>query len=295
MVEIISGKKQNLWRGPAVLNFFFGGAGVGLYLLRAWFGPDLGPESGLLLVDLLPAALTALGLAAVAVEAGRPCRGAYLFLNVKQSWMSREVIFAALFILLSLMERMAGGAALTLMTAGAGILFVVSQSMILYRSSAVAAWHRPLLPLMFVAASLLHGFGVLLLLTALGVFPVQSAALASGLVWIPLALAAWQGELHARSLPGQGTMNPREGAARKRILDAVLGGALPMLGVASGLFIAIPGDGAASGILYGLSAATILFWGGYRLKRLISGIDYPGAVYLEISDKTKKHDAFLQT
>lgn len=295
MVEIISGKKQNLWRGPAVLNFFFGGAGVGLYLLRAWFAPDLKAEGGLLLVDLLPAALTALGLGAVAMEAGRPFRGMYLCLNWKQSWMSREVVFAALFILFSIMERIMAGAVISLIAAASGALFVLSQSMILYRSSAVPAWHRPVLPLMFAAAALLHGFGMLLLLMASGVFPVHSTALASGLIWIPAALAAWQGGLYARSLPGQGTATPPGGSTRQRILDAVLGGALPMLGVAAGLFIGLPGKGAASGILYGLSAAAILFWGGYRLKRLISGIDYPEAVSLETPNKVEKHDTFLQT
>ena len=240
MIEIISGKKQNLWRGPAILNFFSGGAGVGLYLLWIWFGPELKEEGAFRFLDLFPAALMALGLGAVALEAGRPFRGVYLFLNAKQSWMSREVIFAALFILLSLMEWVTG-AAFTLLTASAGILFVVSQAMILYRSTTVSAWHRPVLPLMFITASLLHGFGFHLLLMGLHILPGNTAVMIYGLICLPLAVATWHLGLFFR-FHSKGKATPIR-SLRWRILDVGAGSVLPLLVLIVSILMGFPEEG----------------------------------------------------
>ncbi|WP_373498645.1 DmsC/YnfH family molybdoenzyme membrane anchor subunit [Desulfococcus sp.] len=294
MVEIISGKKQNHWRGPAVLNFFLGGTGIGFYILLVLFGPDSKAGSGNVM-DLLPAALTALGLAAVAVEAGRPFRGLYLFLNVKRSWMSREVVFATLFIVLSLMERKRGDTVLPMLTATAGVMFVISQAMILYRSSAVPAWRRPILPLMFITASLLNAFGLALLLAAADVCPVDEAVLVYGWVCIFLALVTWQKGLYVRTHIETPAAVPPIRSHRVRIADAGAGGVLPLLILAVLLFSGIPPKGAVASAAYALCGAFILTCGYYRLQRLITGIDYLVPVSIGTPGESRKHDAFLQT
>ena len=304
MHEIISVKKQGLWRRPVVLNFFLGGTAAGFYLLLVMFGQSLKDESWIAgghIVRLIPAALAAAGLLSVAVEAGRPFRGLYLFLNVKQSWMSREVVFAAFFIFLSLIEAMIGGMVLSLLAASAAVLFVISQAMILRRSSAVPAWNTATVTLLLLSSSLLNGFGLALLLQVSRVSVVGIDLLAYGLVCILLNLLVWVWIVYGTK--NSATRQALKPLRSKQVLvvTGVLGWLAPFFGLVWLIFKTVtPASPLASGS-HVIWAAIILFCGYYRLSRLIVGIDYLRPVRVPKPGENRKGDAentdatFLQT
>jgi DMSO reductase anchor subunit len=304
MHEIISGKKQDLWRRPAVFNFFLGGTAAGLYFLLVLFGQNFKDESWVLgehIVRLIPPALVAAGLLSVAAEAGRPFRGLYLFLNVKHSWMSREVVFAAIFIFLSLIQAMIGGTLLSLLAACAAVLFLTSQAMILRRSSAVPAWNTANVALLLISSSLLNGFGLALLLQAPNVAGVGVDLLAYGLGCILLNMLIWAWVLYgAKDSETSQALQPLR-SKQVFAVAGVLGLLAPFFGLIWLIFKTVTPASPLTSESHVIWAAVILFCGYYRLSQLISGIDYlrpvripkPGENRLVGVEKTD--ETFLQT
>jgi hypothetical protein len=176
MIKLSLRKKRFHWKGPAAANFFFGGLGGGLFILY-WFvsiwpaGQNHAAASSY--VGLICAGLVVLGFASVSLEAGRPMKGLFLFLNFSEAWMSREIVFGCIFILFATAQYYYHAEFLQYVAAFFAILFVVSQAMILYRSSAVPTWHTWLIPVMLVSADLCAGYG---------------AALALGFISLPMLI-----------------------------------------------------------------------------------------------------------
>lgn len=167
MIQIKLRNNRYRWKAPAAANFFFGGLGAGLFIM-AWItsfgGPDSVYPAAHHYIALISAFMVILGFVAVSVEAGRPLRGIYVFLNFGTAWMSREVVFGWIFVLLCAVRyfsQTAFSSHLAVVCAG---LFIFSQAMVLYRSLAITSWHTYLMPALIISADLCAGYGAALLL-----------------------------------------------------------------------------------------------------------------------------------
>lgn len=187
--------QQTVWGKLAVSNFFFGGAGGGIYVLAASL-QVLYPEEAPSLfaaASLLGPALVLAGFLAVAAEAGRPFRGINVLLNVKRSWMSRELLASLSFVAAALADFLWPHTSLRSFAAVAALACVVSQGFILLRARGIPAWNLSVLPLLFLTSGSLTGIGVLLaLIPAFGVS--EEAAKHLGMVACGLAtlnLGVW--------------------------------------------------------------------------------------------------------
>jgi len=289
MYEIISRKKQTHWRWPAALNFFLGSMGAGLYIMLFFFGRHITWEEGIIsahFLKLISTVLVAAGLLSVATEAGRPLRGLYLFANIRHSWISREVMFAGIFILLSLSELITNSLALSFFAAFAAVLFVISQAMILYSSSAVPAWNRPIIPLFFISSAMLNGFGLFLLLCILNLvfvntlYPLKTTMLVYGLICIGSTQAMWVWMTYAGR------------PVRPNLLligEIGIGALLPFVGLTGLIFQSNSPKGFMVSSVYAICSISILFCGYYRLWRLVLNSDYlrPVSVWSDKPDRCK--------
>jgi DMSO reductase anchor subunit len=182
-------ERQHTWHGLAVANFLCGPTGVGLYVLAMLAGWLAGPNAPLIdlahplaslagwspgafsprqWAGLLGPALVALGLLAVAAEAGRPFRGFNVLRNLRRSWMSRESALAMGFMALGVLDTLLWQQpAVQALAALAGLGLVLAQGLILARAKGVPAWSVPIMPLYFLSSALTFGIGALLVLVAL--------------------------------------------------------------------------------------------------------------------------------
>ncbi len=161
-VEMVSPRKQRVWRWPAAANFILGGMGAGLYLL-SWFMLWLGmvPPTGF---ELLAPALAALGFLSLAVEVGRPLRGLYLFRALHHSWMSREALAGVLFMGTAVLSWVWPHTWLSPVAALSATGLLISQGLIIHRAYAVTAWHKPAVPWWVSLSGLEAGSGLVMLL-----------------------------------------------------------------------------------------------------------------------------------
>src|SRR3990172_13029872 len=97
--ELLPPLKQTLWGRLAVVNFFLGGAGAGAYLVAVSLTGFSATPLARVALTLGPLLVLA-GFLAVAVEAGRPLRGAQVLRMAEPSWMSREAWAGGAFIAL---------------------------------------------------------------------------------------------------------------------------------------------------------------------------------------------------
>ncbi len=79
--------QQSVWGTLAVSNFFFGGAGGGLYVLAVGLQVVSPEEAAAVFAPfaLLAPVFVLIGFLSVAAEAGRSFRGANVLLDVKRS------------------------------------------------------------------------------------------------------------------------------------------------------------------------------------------------------------------
>jgi anaerobic dimethyl sulfoxide reductase subunit C (anchor subunit) len=162
-VEMLGPVPQALWGPPAVANFVLGGLGGGLYVTAA-LAAGLGPSAAMTLASWLAPVLVVAGLAAVALEAGRPLRGARVLGRVATSWMSRELWLAGAFVALAAGELLVPGRAQRLAGLAAATGLALAQGFIVRRARGVPAWDVPVMPLVFLSSALVSGAGLLLLI-----------------------------------------------------------------------------------------------------------------------------------
>jgi phenylacetyl-CoA:acceptor oxidoreductase subunit 2 len=186
--------KQGTWRWPAAVNFIIGGTGGGVYLFSffqafAWFGSPFFSKS--LHFGFIPPLLICVGFLCLAIEAGRPLRGCYLFRNLQKSWISRETVFCFIFIPASVCDYFYPDPVFKLLAITAALGFLVSQGFIVYRARAITAWNIPIIPLVFLSSALLSGYGLFLILTVTDLKTSDQAMLFFGFISLFFNLLIW--------------------------------------------------------------------------------------------------------
>ncbi|NJD56942.1 MAG: hypothetical protein FIA94_11130 [Nitrospirae bacterium] len=182
-------EKGRAWGMPAAANFILGGAGAGLYLLisvRQLMGAGLSGTEG-----LLPAALVGLGFLSVSLESGRPWRGMYLLSNLRNSWMSIEVLSGSIFIAAVALDQFVPSPVLRATAACAAFELVMSHGFILYRARAMSAWNVAAIPFLFLSSGLVLGGGALFLLSGLQRSTLDTGILTVILVCLLADMTAW--------------------------------------------------------------------------------------------------------
>ncbi len=158
-------KTQHEWEWLAVLDFFLAGGGAGLFLLGALLSVEV--------ATLLGVIATALGAIALLVDLGRPERFWRAISNPTTSWISRGallvsafLLFGAIHILLWLTGNTGSGldTAAVVIAAIAAVGVMAYTGFLLSFSPAIPAWHSTLLPIMFIASSLVTAVGAIFLL-----------------------------------------------------------------------------------------------------------------------------------
>jgi formate-dependent nitrite reductase membrane component NrfD len=185
-----------LWRWPAVLNFFLGGLGAGLYAAAALADPTTRAVA-----SWLGPALVLAGFAAVATEAGRPLRGPRVLARARTSWMSRELWLGGAFVALAVAEWLFPHRGLRALAAAAALALALAQGFIVRRARAIPAWDVPVLPPLFGLSALVSGAGLALLVSALGGRAPGRGWLVGILALLGAGLAVWMRYLGWSSEP----------------------------------------------------------------------------------------------
>jgi len=167
-MDIAKPRLQSIWRTPAVFNFTLGSMGAGYYVwacIGAWVGGGEVPGfAGWVAVGLILA-----GFFALTFEAGNPLKSYLTILNLRTSWMSRELLLALIFIVVVGLDWMYPREVFKVMGAMSAFLFIISQAFIVYKSRAMVSWNVwPILPV-FTLAGLSSGYGLFLLVGGMGV------------------------------------------------------------------------------------------------------------------------------
>jgi formate-dependent nitrite reductase membrane component NrfD len=165
---ILPSERQETWTWPAVAMFTLVGMGAGLYLSSALLNLLSGDLRlfGAVPISYGPAAcLTViLGFLFVMGEAGRPLRGHYVLSNVKQSWMSREILFLSIFILTVFIDYIVLSVVIRVFSLVAAFMLILCQGFIIYGSRGITAWNKAFIPLLFLSSGLSSGYGLLFLI-----------------------------------------------------------------------------------------------------------------------------------
>lgn len=191
-MEHIQPARYRVWGWPAVANFVMGGMASGFYMLGFLYAPLWkggafnGPRADMF--SLLPPLLIVLGLLLITFEAGRPLRGMYILGNLRSSWMSREVLFAILFVLSASINWIFPRPILYLLSVALVICYLMSQGYMVYRGRALAAWNVPLAPVLFLTSGLVSGCGLLLIVMSLSRLAISVQLLVTGLVCLVVNL-----------------------------------------------------------------------------------------------------------
>lgn len=187
-------RKQRTWGRLAAANFIIGGAGVGFYLVS--FFQTLVRVGSASFFESLPFGfisplLISIGFLFLGIEAGRPLRGCFAFCHPRHSWISRETIAFCIFIPSALLDFLMPQPSTRLLAVIAALGLLISQGFIVYRARAVTAWNVPIIPIFFITSSLASGYGLLLLLMALGgLYPDQRMSII-GFIFAGLNLVIW--------------------------------------------------------------------------------------------------------
>ena len=155
---------QRVWAIPVVLNFILGGAAAGYYILwliSTHYGIEQMP--GIAYGGLLAVLLVSAGIAALALESGRPFRARYLLTHWNSSWMSREAAAGMIFIIAAIIDVVSPSSIVATVAAGAACVFLLSQGMLVFRCTAVPVWHDPIIPVLFLSSGLMAGYSLILL------------------------------------------------------------------------------------------------------------------------------------
>jgi len=223
--------------------------------------------------------LIGLGFLALTTEAGHPLRARYLLRYLRCSWMSRETLAGALFVLVAALDWLFPHPALWGLAAAAALGLVLSHGFIVYRVRGVTAWNVALVPFLFLSSGFSMGGG-LVLLAALGGSALGVGPVVVGLICVLLDLAVWLLFLHGARGPA---FREATGSLRrpKSLLFTVgVGHLLPALSLLLLLVLPRAGPWRAFAALAGLAIiaggvgqkASIILTAGYLRGLVLEGL-----------------------
>lgn len=189
-MQLISPSRQREWGWLAVANFILGGAGTGFYLINFTtiiIDSPLSEQQASVPHDLIALSMVALGFLCVAVEAGRPFRGYYIFSRLGKSWISREVTAFTVFAVAVVLNYFFRHWVFDITAAVSALCFIIIQGFIIFSESAVGAWNTAFMPFVFLSSALASGAGVALIFKLL---PIPALAQLS-LLCVVFNLAIW--------------------------------------------------------------------------------------------------------
>src|SRR3989338_442565 len=175
---------QEEWSWLVAIDLFLGGLGGGLFLLYQIFG--LSSE-----VALLSLGLVVLGGLVLLSELGHPLRAWRALLKPFSSWISRGVIFVALFLIFGALyvapaleyfswlpwgDDPTAKKTIGAIAGAAALLVTLYPGFVLAASPSIPFWNSPLLPVLFFSHSLMVASGLIFLIAPLG---LESADLRS--------------------------------------------------------------------------------------------------------------------
>lgn len=157
--------KQTVWDWRAAVQFSCGGTGTGLLFLTALAA--LQNPAWLWRTGILAMLFIGTGLLAVWIKLGRRWRAAFVILNPRTSWMTREAFLSlplGLFGLAAILLRSPG---LGIVAALFGLAFLFAQARIICNAMGIPAWREPLSVPLLLVTGLVEGAGILLAATFL--------------------------------------------------------------------------------------------------------------------------------
>lgn len=209
-MEIVKPVKQKAWGKPAVINFIAGGSGAGLYIIGhiidIFHGTSLVTDNPA--VKLVAPLLVILGFIALITEAGRPMRAYLILNNVRSSWMSRESLAGAVFIVAAVIDYLIHSKMLQILAMFSAFMFIMSQGLILYRAIAVKSWNVPVIAVFILTSGLTMGLGLFFVFIPLGTFIGNQASIITGIFILVLDFAIWIIYVYSYvSKPSQGAVS----------------------------------------------------------------------------------------
>ena len=217
-------RMQAYWDARAAGNFMCGGAGAGLVLFTSMHAMDSPVAAELLLLGL---GHDDQGQKSERNENGRPWRAINVMLNVRQSWMSRESVAAAVLFLL--------GAGLAFgmnwrawPTAAAALVFIYCQARIIMAARGIPAWRMRQTGVLIVVTALAEGVGLFCAVSAWIALPALAPIALAFLIAARVAAFEWWLQA-VRAAAGAGALR---WAARIAPHARVCGTALPLAALA---------------------------------------------------------------
>ncbi len=153
--------QQQHWDARAATNFTAGGIGGGLVVVNAVLALGGNASAAALVIGLV---VMAVGLATVWFEIGRPLRAINVYINLRQSWMTREAYVAGITFALGAAAWWSGAAALFVAAGATAAVFVYCQARMLRRAVGIPAWREPALVQFILATALVEGLALGLIL-----------------------------------------------------------------------------------------------------------------------------------
>jgi Fe-S-cluster-containing dehydrogenase component/DMSO reductase anchor subunit len=223
------GTRQAFWDYRAAMSFMLGGMASGLATIAglAHFGDGLSGDA-LHLLDVVAAALMAVGLFFVFLKLGRKAR----FLNVlrrpQTSWMTRETYCVALFYPTVAAALVWPHAALDVLATACAGCFLLCQASILHAGKGIPTWRAPLMRWMLIATGLLEGAGAVAVVAPLSSGRVTFAPvlLIGGIALVFGNAALWWRYRATAKAHGIGPLSRRDLATISPALN-LLGYAMP--------------------------------------------------------------------
>lgn len=261
-------KPQQVWGLPHALEFFFLGAGGGVYLLSTWVAP-------MPVGQLCAIVLTMVAGAVLVFDLGKPTRLWRSMGNLKTSWISRGALSVFLFLgaaFIALGVRLGIGAlgenfalAGEVVASLFAVVVMLYPGLVLSSYASIPAWNTPMIPFLFFIYSWLTGLALVWLLQIIAGIEAR-LALAAGIVSLALTVllllvflgAMARGSVAVRESYRQLT----QGALANLFLGMVIGGGLlaPLL-----LVIGVAVWAAnSSGVL--AAAAALVLIGGFCFR-----------------------------
>ena len=254
------GAPQPFWDYRAAMNFALGGMASGLAVVAgaAHFAGML-DGTALRFVNVVAAALMAVGLFFVFLKIGRKARFLRVLLRPQTSWMTRETYCVAVFY-----PAVAAGLVwpqpildVVAITAAAG--FLVCQALILHAAKGIPTWRTPDMPWMLIATGLFEGTGLLAVIAAVtaGRLPFAPPLALLGVALALVNTVLWVRYRAAAKARGIGPLSRQVLAAISPALH-LIGHAMPIvlfalsLSAGNAAAIAIAGVAGAAAIAGGM-------------------------------------------